>query len=94
MTKERLLKQPRSGKMKAHHAAVDRLCSAAIKSFDQVGSWRVSMRSGIEGRRTTSSSCPPIASTQLLSVDKYMSACFSIFETEGCLILRTEAISA
>lgn len=29
-----------------------------------------------------------------LSVDRYISACFSIFETEGCLILRVKAISA
>lgn len=30
MTKERLRKQPRPGKMKAHHAAVDRLCDQLL----------------------------------------------------------------
>lgn len=41
------------------------------------------------------SSCPPIASTKLFRCRQiHISACFSIFETEGCLILTIEAIAA
>jgi hypothetical protein len=53
-----------------------------------------SMRKGfLDGNRTISSRFPPTASMVLRSVDRYLSVCLSILETEGSLTLRADAMS-
>lgn len=74
------------------HLALFALRAEGIGGYD--GAEPLYTEGRARGEATMRSSCPPDRLYVALSVDRYISACFSIFDTEGWLILRVEAISA